>query len=269
MTKMASQEQDRLLTRMAQRLSETRAHWLFRPDLRHLLDALQRAEKQGAIAGCFILSNNGSARLVELVRRMLNCYTGSATDPTRGLFKAGWHRGARCRGGRTTKTWEQVVACLKSAGLPPPLHVRDLLFYDDLVHVMAKEIPHYVQVPPYFHVTPTALVFRDLKPVFQQEGISAERIAEVVKSAETAEEQDMAEDRQLKMRPPTPAETAGDMGVFMSGFQRFLSATKTAKKATTKTKRATRRHTPTSPTSLTHTKKSTRRAARTNLWRRY
>lgn len=265
---MSRETQDRLITRMAQRLTETqKSHWLLRPDLRQLLDALAAAEKRGAIAGCFILSNNGSAKLVELVRRLLNCYTGSAADPTVGLFKAGWHRGARCRGGRITKTWSQVVACLTSAGFAPPISPSDLLFYDDLVHVMAKEIPHYVQVPPYYHVTPTALVFRDLKPVFQQEGVQAARLTEVQRSAETAETQDVAEDRELKLRPPTPAETAGDMGVFMLGFKRFLAVSPRTKK--TRRVSGSVRRTRRNIVGKTKAVKTSKKATADTLWKRY
>lgn len=263
---MTAHDQDHLLTRIAQRLAGTHSHWLFRPNLRQLLDTLRKAEQTGAIAGCFILSNNGSACLVELVRRILNCYTGSSNNPTTGLFKAGWHRTAACRRGKTTKTWEQVVDCLTAAKLPAPKHIRDLLFYDDLDHVMATQIPHYVKVPPYFYTTPTATIFRDLKPVFQREGIPMERLMTVRQTAEEMESHDLAENHEIKMQPPTPAEIAGDIGVFMEGFRRFMETGKSTKRSRT----ANKKMKPTRRRLQSDARKITRRIhGKKGLWARY
>lgn len=271
-----AQTQDRLLTAMARRISETHGHWLFRPDLQKLLNALRRAHDSHQITGCFILSNNGSAGLVELVRRILNVRTGSVEDPRTGLFYAGWHRFAPCRANRVSKTFEGVKACLRSAGLPGPTTVGDLLFYDDLEHVMHKEIPHYVQVPAYFHTTPHRLVFRDLKPIFQREGIPKDLVDRAFAEGETAETADLREDRDLIPRPPSASETAEHMSVFMEGFRRFMEARRTP----AHTRRS--RHTPTRRLTMrTKATKTTTKTTKTtkkgqtipkttkNLWQRY
>jgi hypothetical protein len=260
--------QDRLLTAMSQRITETHSHWLFRPELQTLLNLLKKAHHAHAITGCFILSNNGSARLVELIRRCLNVRTGSVANPKRGLFVAGWHRTAACRGGKVSKSFEGVIHCLQSVGLPPPSTHADLLFYDDLDHVMSREIPHYVRVPAYYFTTPHRLVFKDLKPIFQRESVPQDLVERAFADGEAAETADLREDPELIPRPPSPGETAMHMSVFVDGFRRFIASGASTSK--------TRRH--------THSKQRTRKtqmvgktaavktaAAKTtkSIWRRY
>jgi hypothetical protein len=249
--------QDRLLTAMAKRIATTHGHWLFRPDLQKLLNALHQAHVRHQITGCFILSNNGSAGLVELVRRILNVRTGSVGDPRTGLFYAGWHRTAPCRANRISKSFEGVKACLRSVGLPGPTTTSDLLFYDDLEHVMQKEIPHYVQVPAYFNTTPHRLVFQDLKPIFQREGVPKDLVDRAFAEGEAAETADLREDRDLIPRPPSANETAEHMSVFMEGFRRFMAARRLptgTRRQKTGTMKHTRRHVKTSthPNTPTH-----------------
>ena len=115
----------------------------------------------------------------------------------------------------------------------------DLLFYDDLDHQLSAEIPHYVRVPAYFNYTPHALVFKEIQAVLQREGLAAEAIRTAYTRASKNEEADLREDRQLVVKPPTPAVESEGIRAFMDGLERFLpkpqpNKQKTAKRQTRK-----------------------------------
>jgi hypothetical protein len=63
------------------------------------------------------------------------------------------------------KDWDGVINCLKSKGLAPPVRKQDLLFYDDMPHVLERQIPHYCRVPKYTFVTPQALLINLIGPL--------------------------------------------------------------------------------------------------------
>lgn len=185
------------LREMARAVSESPTLWMVRPGLDRLLQRILKAYDAGQITGCFLLSNNGSLCVIECVREILNHrfwklrgFTGSPEDPATALVRAAWHRYAPCRKNRINKTWEQVVHCLQSRHLPPPSSTDDLLFYDDLEHVMAHEITHYVKVKPYTNYTPHAHVFEAVTPVLRAFGISEKRIADMYRVGESTVRED-------------------------------------------------------------------------------
>ena len=158
---IAPSERSAFLNALADRVLNSSRLWVFRPGLDPLWRALAEAQSRGQIVGCFILSNNGSADLVELLRRMLNMKARTHARTPGGampLFLAAWNRYSSCRGGRRIKEFDQIQRCLASEGLPTMSRVQDLLFYDDLEHVLQRQIPHYVRVRPYFNSTPVDLV---------------------------------------------------------------------------------------------------------------
>jgi hypothetical protein len=213
---------DAMLTQIAQRLSDVNSLWLFRPGLDSILAALLQAQKGGKITGCFLLSNNASARLIECIRRYLNDRAWkittrlySATERpgnAKTLFWYGWHRTAACRNRSEVKSWETIQHCLKSVHAPLPTSHRDVLFFDDMSHKLQQEIPHYIQVPPYENVTPHALVFREIKGLFQNEGIPTRDVYEDGESYERQNESPTT------LRPPKQ----DDSHLFLEGIQQFL-----------------------------------------------
>ena len=215
-------ERDRILILIAERLADVGNLWLFRPTFDTVLKALNAAHQRKQITGCFILSNNGSARLVEVVRLALNCrvrkLTGATETPR--LFMAGWHRTAPCRQRSLVKSWDVVQRCLASAGLQTLSRRSDLLFFDDLNHVLTHEIPHYVRVTPYYNYTPHALVYREIQNILKSEGIPAEDLKAAYTAAARNEEEDVREDKEMIVRPPTAAQA--DSSEFLEGLRKFL-----------------------------------------------
>ena len=231
--------------------------WVFRPGLDALLLALAQAHRKGAIAGCFILTNNGSQELTEVVRRALNIRTHTLartrnTDTPDDLFVAGWHRNAPCRKKSASrsilsKDLAAVVACLRTARLAPITRTEDLLFYDDMPdHDLAKQIPHYVTVPAYQHYTPVGLVYSELRRVVQDYSFSQHAIAQTLELAEKHEERDLKTDKTILAY--SPGRNTDHIGAFLRGFAQFLhgsplrtKGTKVTKATRTKSTKGTRK----------------------------
>ncbi len=207
------------LRRLAETLASRRELWLFRPGLDLLLDMLRSAKERKAIAGCFILTNNGSWEIAEVVRHILNIRSGDA-----GLFVAAWHRYTPCRrktGSILTKDLTTVQACLRTSGLPTLHRASDLLFYDDYAdHVLADEIPHYTTVSAYTHYTPIALVYKELKPAIDRFGFPRAVVQEVLTQAEKYEDRDLKTDKTLRVYSPPASMDAAE---FTEALGRFLS----------------------------------------------
>jgi len=140
--------------------SEMKRHTGYlRPALFPVLEKLYAAWKSGRVTGAFMFSNNSNHALVELVRQLLNTIMGlqhSLPHPPLVLQMAVSAQTPE-RTASTLKDWDGVVACLKSNGLAPPVRKQDLLFYDDMPHMLERQIPHYCRVPKYTFVTPQAL----------------------------------------------------------------------------------------------------------------
>ena len=209
-----------IATRLANANAASRI-WIIRPDLDVVLKRLCEAQQRGEIVGCFILSNNASLRLVETVRLMLNIRAAKLSSQRQPLFLVGWHRTAPCRLRRTTKSWDMIQHCLKASGYPQISSKRDLLFYDDLGHILQKEIPHYIQVPPYYYVTPHKRIYDVLQSLFSEFDLRDHSVAATVREADGMEKQEIHSDKDLMHTPP-PLESKREMDVFLSGLELFL-----------------------------------------------
>ena len=138
-----------------------------RPALFPVLDKLYTAWKSGRVAGAFMFSNNSNHALVELIRQLLNTIMGlqhSLPHPPQVVQMAVSAQTPE-RTASSLKDWDGVVACLKSKGLVPPVRKQDLLFYDDMPHVLERQIPHYCRVPKYTFVTSQALFIALIAPL--------------------------------------------------------------------------------------------------------
>jgi hypothetical protein len=133
--------------------------WLFRPIMKKVLRALWQAHKQEKIYGCFIYSNNGSQELVNFARETMNMMMKMLYKlPTvPNIFKMAVSYYHVCRPDEV-KDYAGIVRCLKYHKLPPPTSINDLLFFDDLQHALQNEIPHYVQVRPYWNRMPVDML---------------------------------------------------------------------------------------------------------------
>jgi hypothetical protein len=203
------------LSAIAKRLAFSDRVWLLRPDLDPLLAALVQAKQTGKITGCFILTNNGSEYITEVVRKMLNYRaqalisgTTSTLNSSFNLFSIFWTRKSPCRKkhGIFVKSIKCIQDCLATVGLPTINRINDLLFYDDSDHALAKEIPHYSKVKAYNHYTPVNLVFLEIKGVMQRFGIDQRTLDSIFKFAEALEDKDLKENRELIPRPPSSSE---------------------------------------------------------------
>jgi len=138
-----------------------------RPAMIPVLDAVYKSWKSGHIAGAFMYSNNSSHALVDMIRQLLNTMIGirhMLPHPPLVLQMAVSAQTPE-RPSSFVKDWEGIVRCLKSQGLVPPASKQDLLFYDDMPHVLEKQIPHYCRVPKYTFVTPQALFITLVNPL--------------------------------------------------------------------------------------------------------
>ncbi len=232
------------ISAIAQRLAQNSQVWFFRPQLGPLLEAMRAAKERGQIAGCFILTNNGSAAITECVRQMLNIRAGSE------LFIVGWNRYTPCRrkvGSILTKNVQCVQECLRASGLPTLSHpASDLLYFDDMpTHALANEIPRdrYITVKPYFHYTPVEIVQNELRGVFQQFGIGQDVLGRVMKEGLSQEAADLRGDADIIRNRPTSVESFSLLGAFQNFLHTSLATLATAATATSATasKSATRR----------------------------
>ena len=227
------------LSRIADRLAFSDRVWLFRPELDPLLAALVQAKRKEIIQGCFILTNNGSAEITEVVRRMLNLRanvinaspTTAATAKTMSeLFVVGWHRYTPCRkrtGSILTKNLQCVQNCLADSGLPTLTDRQSLLYFDDFAdHVLSKEIPHYVTVKAYFHYTPISIVFNEIRGIIHEFKVPKAIVDGVLEAGHVQEEKDLKSDKELIVYPPSESNTSFSL---LRHFAHFLQGSPLAK----------------------------------------
>lgn len=133
--------------------------WLLRPGFHDVIVAVADAYKRNQIAGAFLYSNNKLEQLVEFARALLNLIARDAcgVEP----FRAGFHRRSIVRETRN-KHYADVCNLLHCVDLPVPSSPDDLLYFDDRIHPLATEIPHYVHVSPYTSWTPVEHVIAAL-----------------------------------------------------------------------------------------------------------
>ena len=133
--------------------------WIVRPAVYSILPLIGQAYLRDTLRGCFILSNNGSQELVEFLCEYLNYVVSEFVGVRAEPFRFGvWFDAPSRLAGSEVKDMATVQAAMAYYGYEPITDARDLLFFDDLEHVLSGEIPHYVRVPPYFHYTPASAV---------------------------------------------------------------------------------------------------------------
>jgi hypothetical protein len=226
--RLPKQTQLAILPDMLKRLSDANTSgriWVFRPGMDALLRDLSVAFEAGQIAGCFLLSNNASHRLIQFVRHLLNYRVERLVGTSVPLFAAGWHRTAPSRRGDETKNWTLIQRSLVSHRIPKMVDKQDLLFFDDIDHVLRGEIPHYVKVPPYVYVTPHSNVYRVLQSLFSHHDIPASLQQEAIRQGDLFEAQDHKDRFYKFVSPPSGMDTS----VFRTALQRFLRGDSFAK----------------------------------------
>ncbi len=251
--------------------------WLFRPDFSSVLVSLVDAYIHGQITGCFILSNNGSAPLVNTARLLLNSGVAKLSNYTvTDLFKESWSAYAPCRKGSLVKSWTVIQNCLQSAHLPKMTNPKtDLLFFDDKVHTSLKHDlgPNYIQVTPYFNYTPHSNISRLLDPLFEKYQISRSIKLKIKKLSENIETEDLQlvfqdspnhKEESYSLKNPS-IRVKQQINEFTEPLKRFIQASpKTRKPTIQKTIRSQK--TTKTPVSKFTTKNS---AKRRSLWKRY
>jgi len=198
-------------------LAETellRHTWLFRPIMKKVLRALWQAHKHEKIYGCFIYSNNGSQELVNFARDTLNMMLKMLykLPDVPNIFKMAVSFYHVCRPDEV-KDYAGIVRCLKYHKLPPPTSPNDLLFFDDLQHVLQNEIPHYVQVRPYLNRMPVEMLAAAIGGVV---GIELP-----LKAAQKQEHEDL-EHLDYVFEPQPDDEYAADEAQWLGGIKEFL-----------------------------------------------
>jgi hypothetical protein len=198
--------------------------WILRPAVISALDVIHKAWRSKKIAGAFLYSNNGSEVLVKFVQYLLNGLIGTLYNERNPyVFKMGIHLNAPCRTpGSLDKTFKDIQACLEAHDLPPASSAADLMFFDDLEHVLASEIPNYVQVRPYHNHTSINVLVEVFDFMKSYVGDAAFR-----KVAEQAARDQMgdlkARDNTYVLTAPTAEERRADLTQFREAFQRFFA----------------------------------------------
>ena len=200
--------------------------WIFRPAIIKVLRQLWSAYKRSAIQGAFIFSNNGSERLVKTVMALLNHFIQRifSLDYPVEVFQMGIHYSASCRRRfGDIKSYEVIQHCLSEHNLPLCTSLEDLLFFDDLEHVLQSQIPHYVRVPPYLNHTDVS-VLADALLLFGQ---TQEDWNDLVEMAVKTQQQELREKgNQYVLSPQDPDAVAEDEAMFRKSFQDFLGTGK-------------------------------------------
>ncbi len=199
--------------------------WLIRPAMFDALTLLWQAYSDRDIKGAFIYSNNSGAHLVQFVAFFLNFAIQRLMNLSYipEVFQMAAWNGIPCR--RTyglVKSFESVQTCLRAHGLPECSSERDLLFFDDMVHVLQREIPYYVKVPAYFNHTPAMLVIQTLSGIGNS--VSCAKWAHIANKSLDMQIGDFRRpDNQYVMSPQGRDEYLRDVRMFTKAFGAFLS----------------------------------------------
>lgn len=199
--------------------------WLIRPALISSLNTLYEAWVVGKIQGAFVYSNNGSDRLVRFVASLLNGFVATIHRSRNSrLFQMAVSLKTPCRTrGSLDKTFADIQACLQAHGLPPASSPSDLLFFDDLDHVLTGEITHYVKVRPYTNYT-SVYILVELFDYFKPIVGDAEFQTIAIQAARDQMTDMKARDNIYVLEPPTSAERRQDMAMFRDAFERFFQS---------------------------------------------
>jgi hypothetical protein len=216
--------------------------WLVRPAFYDALKYLYTAHKRGLIYGAFIFSNNGSQELVDFMVYYCNGWIAQKFhDFSRpAIFKMGVCRGSPLRSpGSLVKSLSEIQTALRRKGLPALEKASDLLFFDDMVHVLSDEIKDYVQVRPYMNLCALDKVIQALSGLEEFVGSEAWRAILRLAKHYNFEDRDAG---YVKM-PPTVKEILQDKMMFHQAFVRFLGkGALGGGRATRKVRKNTLRH---------------------------
>lgn len=192
---------------------EAATTWLIRPAMKQVLLLLARAFFAKQIQGAFLLSNNGSDRLVNFIAMLLNRWVQRLfqLEHEPPLFVMGISAATPARLAlglemRYVKSFDVVQYCLATHRFPPCSSPADLLFFDDLVHPLADETPHYCQVRAYHNQTPIYAVQAALGSL-----ATPERVEEALS------------EKMTPSPPPTAAETTEDTRTMIRACLNFLA----------------------------------------------
>jgi hypothetical protein len=195
--------------------------WLFRPALLQMLSVLWIAYLEKQIAGCFILSNNASDALIAFVCEVLNAYIEQtlrlSARPHVFVFGAGLHHPVR--DGSEKKDVRCIAQLLEAHGFTTMPLRKDILFYDDMRHVLQTEIPHYVQVRPYIHYTPYARLRAVLRPLRDLYGTKWESICAASRRDQHA---DIRDHGIYELEPQRGIDSLRDYEILYSALSEFL-----------------------------------------------
>ena len=137
---------------------------IFRDNIFQIVHAVADAYKQAKITGAFIYSNNSGIENIAFCRDVLNRiaqdYCG--VQP----FMKGFSRNDVGRDGSQDKSWSDLMNCFHVYDLPPPSNKESLLYFDDMNHILASEIPHYVIVEKFTATTDLVTLSRIFHSVF-------------------------------------------------------------------------------------------------------
>lgn len=147
----------------SERLHQTH---ILRPCMLDVVHTVWKAFADKRIEGAFVYSNNSSSELVNCISFLLNFSIWKLYDPSRPIvFRMASYSGSPCRNGSLVKHFASIQHCLRDKGLRPCSSIHDLLFFDDLEHILQYEIPHYIRVPPYLQHTDMDTLLANLQPL--------------------------------------------------------------------------------------------------------
>lgn len=199
----------------------TKRTWLVRPAMYDCMELLYKAYKSGNIYGAFIFSNNGSQELVDFIAIYLNTWMASKHIESRvvNIFKMAICRSSPIRTpGSLEKSFSEVQRTLIGYKLPTLSGPRDLLFFDDMAHVLTNEISNYVKVRPYYNRCPIEKVIDGLSDFRYY--VSDKAWADICFKARHFA---AADDGRVYVRtPPVVSEYLIDRSMFQKAFRRFL-----------------------------------------------
>ena len=209
---------------LSQKLFESEAEgttWLIRQSMHNILRELYRVQTTGLIHGAFLYSNNGNPELVCFVGYLLNRFVQIMYDLPKlpNVFKmCAWYGAPSRKKTGLAKNYTGIQNSLDYHELPTCTSPSDLLFFDDLVHELAYEIPNYVQVPAYSYYTD----IHGLAQVFM-EFFVPETFEQVYEAAIRQVEDDRRTEHSYVFRRPNDEESRVEMNIFTGPLQSFLS----------------------------------------------
>lgn len=197
--------------------------YIIRKSFIRILYKLYESFVKHEIAGAFILSNNGSSPLVDFMvltaNQMIQTIFGLSKPPS--VFQMGISSESDIRlllgdERQYEKSYEVVQHCLAMSGLARCSSPNDLLFFDDQVHKLMAEIPHYCRVREYKHVTPMESLLSVLG-IDMASGVGATVLHRGSSYIATSLS------KGYTLAPPTFSEDVEDITEWMESYHTFLS----------------------------------------------